>query len=63
VKTADIRETRKADRAMPTRSLLLGCNYEPSWKQQGRQRTTWTDRLGGHYGIVDTHAALRRRPE
>jgi hypothetical protein len=61
MKTTDIRETRKAERAMPTHSLYQGMPYTPSWQMV--RRTTWTDRLGGHYGIVDTHAALRRRQE
>ena len=42
---------------MPSVGLLRGHRYTPSWADV--PRTTWTDRLGGHYGPVDTHAALR----
>jgi hypothetical protein len=43
---------------MPTSSILDQFRpYEPSWVRP--PRTTWTDRLGGHYGLVGPFLATR----
>ncbi len=42
---------------MPTRTLAQGAPYTPSWHYE--PRTTWSDRLGGHYGIVGPLEAIK----
>ena len=39
-------------RTEPSRSLLDGAFYEPSWAHRVRKNTTWTNALAGHYGLV-----------
>jgi hypothetical protein len=41
--------------------LTLTRPYEPSWHHLARVRTTWTDRLGGHYGPVGPFLATKGR--
>jgi hypothetical protein len=38
---------------LPTGDTILSPErpYEPSWEHQARVRTTWTDRLGGSFGL------------
>ena len=45
--------------AEPSSSILDRFRpYAPSWTHI--PRTTWTDRLGGHYGLVGAFAAVKR---
>lgn len=48
----------KGTRVEPLQTLYQGKAYKPSW--QHIPRTTWTDRLGGHYGLVGSWLAAKQ---